>query len=415
MTLKNTDLKNLTDIFTEYIRNGIKKTGKTEERDLGVELEHFVLYDDTSVSVPYGGQNGVKEIIIKLMECYPEAEAITGEDILGFITPQFNITLEPAAQIEISIVPTPDLEKIGSIYSDFNEKLTQIIKPMGIHLCTLGCQPVSHVDDLELIPKGRYRLMDAHFKTTGTGGREMMRGTASTQVSIDYVSEEDFSRKLRAAYFYTPFFKLISDRVRMFQNEPVKTRLKRTDIWNRTDPSRCGVIPGVFKKDYGFIDYAEYLCSVPLIFLPGENGEKYTGSACAPEIFKDRKPDKKELEHVFSMPFPDVRVKKYLEIRGADAMPLQGVLSFCALVKGLLYSGEVLDHVQKFIYDNDLDGDAVRETENSLMEEGFDGKIYGMPARDFSEKAVNMCERNLSDEDKRYLHGWDLYQEFSPE
>ena len=91
--------------------------------------------------------------------------------------------------------------------------------------------------------------MDEHFKKTGTGGRQMMRGTASSQISVDYTSEEDFRRKLQAAYFYTPLFKLGTDRVKTFQGEPVGMRMKRTDIWNRTDPSRCGVLPGVFKPD----------------------------------------------------------------------------------------------------------------------------------------------------------------------
>ncbi len=433
----NDNKEKLTEIFTAYIRSGIKMSG---DKSLGVEVEHFVLDDKTLGSVPYSGEGGVKESVEKLMSLYPGAEAIVGEDFLGFTAKEFNVTLEPAAQIEISIIQSDDIELIGNIYRDFYDKLTGILKPLGQHLCTVGCQPVSHVDDLELIPKGRYRLMDAHFKKTGTGGREMMRGTASTQVSVDYTGEEDFRRKLQAAYYYMPLIKLVSDRVKTFQGEKVNVRLKRTDIWNRTDPARCGVLPGIFKPDYGFKDYAEYLCSVPLIFLPEEGGERYTEFATAPDLFKVSEDLQKNFEgreednyllndtqqngssesservmitrnyrdHVFSMPFPDVRVKRYLEIRGADAMPAEGVMFLCALVKGLMYSEKVLDHIQECIKEKRLDENSVKETETSLMQMGWEGRIYGISAREFLSDTLKRCEKNLSEEERKMIYGWDI-------
>ena len=395
--------KNIAEVFESYIRSGIKTK---KEKSLGIEVEHFVLEKDSLKSVPYSGVGGVKEIIQKLMSLYADAVPIMGEDILGFNTKDFNITLEPAAQIEISVAQSDDIKHIGGIYKGFYKNLSDILEPLGKCLCPVGCQPVSHVDDLELIPKGRYRLMDEHFKKTGTGGRQMMRGTASSQISVDYTSEEDFRRKLQAAYFYTPLFKLGTDRVKTFQGEPVGMRMKRTDIWNRTDPSRCGVLPGVFKPDYGFKDYAEYLCSVPLIFIPENGTERYTGFATAPELFAGREITKSETEHVFSMPFPDVRVKRYLEIRGADAMPFEGGSAFCALVKGLLYSEDVLDYVQMCIREKGLNEDSIRDTEASLMKNGWDGVVYGQSAREFLKETLDMCEKNLTAEEGVMLRGW---------
>ena len=395
--------KNIAEVFESYIRSGIKTK---KEKSLGIEVEHFVLEKDSLKSVPYSGDGGVKEIIQKLMAIYPDAEPIIGEDILGFNTRDFNITLEPAAQIEISVAQSDDIRRIGDIYKDFYGKLMSVVDPLGLCLCAVGCQPVSHADDLELIPKGRYRLMDEHFKKTGTGGRQMMRGTASSQISVDFTSEDDFRRKLQAAYFYTPLFKLGTDRVKTFQGEPVGMRMKRTDIWNRTDPSRCGVLPGVFKPDYGFKDYAEYLCSVPLIFIPENGTESYTGFATAPELFAGREITKSETEHVFSMPFPDVRVKRYLEIRGADAMPFEGGSAFCALVKGLIYSEDVLDYVQMCIREKGLNEDSIRDTEASLMKNGWDGVVYGQSAREFLKETLDMCEKNLTAEEGVMLRGW---------
>lgn len=403
MITDNEASKKYEDIFTEYIRSGIKTA---DTKSLGVEVEHFVLDKKTLKSVPYSGEGGVKEIIQRLMSLYPEAKPITGEDLLGFSTKDFNITLEPAAQIEISIIQSDDIRFIGSVYKDFYMRITEILAPMGLTLYTVGCQPVSHVDDLELIPKGRYRLMDEHFKKTGTGGREMMRGTASAQVSVDYTSEEDFRRKLQAAYFYTPLFKLLTDKVKNFQGVPVNMHLKRTDIWNRTDPTRCGILPDIFKKDYGFKDYARFLCTVPLILVPEAGGERYTGDAKAPEIFNGREIGMSDIEHIFSMPFPDVRVKRYLEIRGADSVPIEGVEAFCALVKGLLYSEKVLDHVQMLIAEKGLDESAIKTTENSLMKDGFEGELYGVPAGEFIKDTLKRCEEGLTEDERLALHGW---------
>ena len=394
------------DILTQYMKAGIKDTVKKE---LGVEVEHFIVDRKTKKAFSYYGEKGVRHILLELMKKHPEAKEISGEDILGFSTPVFTITLEPAAQMEISIIQTEKIEEIKVIYSDFFTDLDQIVTPLGGEIITKGCQPESHVDELELIPKERYRLMDDHFRKTGTGGRQMMRGTASTQISVDYTSEEDFRKKLQAAYFYTPLFKMVTDRIKKFQGEDVMIRLFRNDIWCRTDPRRCGILPDIFKKDYGFIDYAEYLCSSPLIVLPGENGENYTDkTAC--EAYEGRKPEKTDIEHIFSMVFPDVRVKKYIEIRGADSMPADGVYAYCALIKGLIYSEKVLDHVQEFIASANLKDEDIRMSEKSLSEKGWNGEIYGIDAVEFLKTALDKCRDGLTAGDIGYLEAWDWFE-----
>ncbi len=393
----------MVEMLVDYIRSGIKTADK---KSLGVEVEHFILDSESKESVPYSGKGGVRDILLELMKCYPEAEPITGEDILGFFTPDLAITLEPAAQMEISITQSEDIEYIKHIYTDFCGHISRILLSAGKELFTKGCQPVSKVDDLELIPKGRYRLMDEHFKKTGTGGRQMMRGTASTQISVDYTSEEDFRKKLQAAYFFTPLFKIVTDRVESFEGKKTGSYIFRNDIWCRTDPERCGVLPDIFKKDYGFRDYAEYICSEPLIVMPCEGTDVYTDKR-APEAYAGKELTKADIEHIFSMVFPDVRVKKYIEIRGADAMPPEGVYAYCALIKGLIYSENVLDHVQEYIENEGLCGEDIRMSEKSLAERGMEGKIYGVPAGDFLKDALDMCRENLKESDKKYLDGWE--------
>lgn len=382
----------LSDALTAWFEAGIKKE---RHKEIGVEVEHFLLDPGSGRAVSYYGQGGVGEILAALMDMYPEAVRIPGENLLGFSTPSFNITLEPAAQFEISITYSDSVSEITEIYKQFREKLDAAAARYGACVCTFGCQPVSEIEELQLIPKKRYALMDRYFREAGTDGPEMMRGTCSTQVSVDYFSEEDFRRKMQAAYYYTPLFKLLTANSPMYQGRKTTLFLNRADIWNRTDPRRCGVVPGVFSEHFGFRDYAEFLIGMPLIFLERDGDSLYTGMKTTGEVFEEHELRKEDLPHIISMAFPDVRLKQYLEIRAADSLPADYIPAYLALVQGLMYSEKVLDHVQEQIRMRQITGDKVRETEQSLITDGFEGYIYGVRAADFAEEAISLAGDEL--------------------
>ena len=397
-------MANLKEKLIQYFTDGEKPSGK---RNIGAEIEHFIIRTDTCEPVRYGGEKGVRTVLEKLMRLYPNAEATVGEDLLGFTTDEFAITLEPAAQLEISIAKTEHIGYVESVYSGFRQKLGRILTELGYAALNTGCRPVGNVREIPLIPKERYRLMDKHFSETGTGGIEMMRGTCSLQVSVDYFSEEDFRRKIQAAYFYTPLFKLLCDNSAHFSDKPLIACLKRTDIWNRTDNTRCGVPPDIFADNYGFSDYAEFLCNMPPIFVIKDGENVPTGNMTAGEIFTGTEPAKEDIEHIISMAFPDVRLKRYIEIRGADSVPQKYMLAYCALIKGLIYSEEALDHAQYHIRSNRMNEMTVRRTESELMQNGWDGCIYDEPARIFAETVINMAGNSLSADERRYLSAFE--------
>ena len=388
------------DSLVGFFEQGIKKT---PSKALGLEAEHFILYQENDQAVSYYGENGVCEILKKLMKRFPDAEEIRGEDLLGFSTAAFTVTLEPAAQFEISVVPAERIECIGTVYCDFLNQLNEVLSPLSMKICHYGTQPASRVRDLPLIPKERYRLMDRYFETTGGGGIEMMRGTCSVQVSIDFFSEEDFRHKIRAAYYYTPLFKLLTDNSRMFEGKPVSGFLKRTDIWNRTDAARCGILPGIFKEDYSFADYARFLADMPLIFTEQGGICTYTGAVPSKEIYRDRLPSEEEIIHILSMAFPEVRLKHFLEIRAADSMPFVCVTAYCALVKGLMYSEEGLSFAGEQIRDGALSGNDVKTTLDDLMKRGWQGELYGRPAKEEAVRILDLAGRGLSEEEQPLL------------
>ncbi len=391
---------NWKEALVHFFEEGEKEKNK---KNLGVEVEHFIIRADDKTAVPYSGDKGVRLILEKLMAHYPNAQAIEDDDFFGFSVPEFNITLEPAAQLEISILATEDIELIGKIYNDFYEKLEGILKEYGYIALNAGCQPVSNVNDLELIPKRRYRLMDAHFLESGTGGREMMRGSASTQVSIDYLSEEDFRRKIRAAYYYGPFFRLLLDNSTSFQGERVTTHLKRTDIWRRVDNDRCGILPGVFDESYGFSDYADFIGNMKPIFLKRGHEVIPTGEQTVKEIFNGKSLDEVDLNHILSMAFPDVRLKHFLEIRFADSVQAEFIKAYCALVKGLICSEEGIESAGECIRKEGVTEQSLIKAEDELMRNGWDAVVYGKNVREKIEELMDLARRNLSDKDGLYL------------
>lgn len=387
-----------------YFHAGAKQGFRTK---LGVEVEHFILDAESRTAVPYSGQRGVRQILTRLMKSYPEAEILPDDDFFGFRVPEFNITLEPAAQFEISIAPMESVRQIGEVYKGFSDNLNAVLAAYGYILCNVGCQPVSRVAELGMIPKRRYDLMNAHFQNFGTGGMEMMRGTASLQISIDYRSESDFRRKIQAAQYYAPILKLLCDHAPSFQGEALHTRLKRTDIWRRTDPARCGVLPKVFSETYGFGDYAAFLGAMPPIFLKQGEQIRPTGFRTVAELFAGREMTEAEITHVLSMAFPDVRLKQFLEIRFADSVPLPFMLAYCALIKGLLYSEEGLEYAQARIAEESVSEALVRKAEDDLMEQGWGAAVYGSPAKEQAETLLALARRGLPETEQAYLDAFD--------
>ena len=231
----------------------------------------------------------------------------------------------------------------------------------------------------------------------------MMRGTASTQVSIDYASEEDFRLKLQAAYYYGPVLKLLMDNVPTFRGQAPDTYLKRTDIWRRTDPARCGILPGVFSKHYGFEDYADFIGHMPPIFLKRGKDAELTGFRTVADIFKDRTMDEELLLHVLSMAFPDVRLKQYLEIRFADSVPLPFLLAYCALLKGLLYSEAGQGYAQEKIHGGRLKEKDIRVAEDDLMRRGWEAGVYGETAKKQAGILLEIARGELPEKERSLL------------
>lgn len=382
----------------EYFLDGI-----SEGKQLGIELEHFICDDDFQM-IPYDVLCGILEKIEKETNgklTYDESH------IIGLDCTTYGISLEPAGQVEISIKPTENLAEVEQIYEDFRTLWEPFLKEKGYYFVTGGVHPLvesgeMNPEDFPLIPKKRYEYMDDYFKTSGRFGRFMMRTTASTQISIDYSSEKDAIRKIQILQKITPLLTLLMENHSgLGIRKEWKNHLLRTQIWDETDEARCGYFEDSMDVDYSFEKYAKHVYENPMIFLK-DNGEELNVAGKSARDLCEERPFT-FTEHMLSMFFPHIRLKKYVEIRVADSVPKERMLGYAAFIKGLMYSEENLKEMET-LFEEVRSIPQIREAEAAIMEKGYYAEVYGKTAVEWIYKLYELAKNVLS-ADCDYLKG----------
>lgn len=387
------------DAIVQYYLSGIKQNnGK-----VGIELEHFIVHKADSTPVTYSEEYGVRWILEQLMTSYPRPTYDGDHDLIGLSRLHEGvlegITLEPAAQLELSAGPFDSLFEAQECFAEFEEHVASIIDGVGEQILLLGYQPNSRAQDTELIPKRRYKFMDMYLGAKGPYGPCMMRGTASTQVSIDFTSEEDCIRKLRLASKMVPILSLITDNSPLFEAEPRTHELMRTEVWKYCDPDRCGLVPGVLDDDFTLQRYAEYILDTPAILIPCEkNGWCYEEKTFG-EVYAATPMKRADVEHAISMLFNDIRLKTYVEIRPADAMPIDYVIGYAALIKGMFSSDKSMSALEAVFEGARTEADVVKAKEE-LMSNGYDAEIYGQRADQIADRMCMIARLGLAKEER---------------
>ena len=401
----------LPDVY-EYL-----KSGESESENLGLEIEHFVVnekgeqirFEEISPLIDKVAKETGAKIIY--MDGYP----------VGYYSGKYSVSLEPACQFEISIDPYSELTEIKKVYNEFRSLWEPLFTERGYHFVTKGNLPLVEKgiitpDDIPLSPKKRYKYMNSYFLESGKYGKYMMRASASTQVSVDYKSEEDLVKKLRILHKIAPVFMIMmeskTDEDSFLPGVPDKPHLFRIQEWEDLDPARTGFFPGIFDEDFGYNKAADVVSHTPLILLT-DNGETIgVGSRNAEDILKegilsedglDDERREKLVEHFLSMGFFHFRVKKYIEIRVADSVPIEKALGYAALIKGIVYSAANLDTLEKELAD--IDGvDKINEAVTDIEKDGLQAVIYhGRTSGQWAAYLKELAENALPDDEKEYL------------
>ena len=324
------------------------------------------------------------------------------------------MTLEPAAQLEISAAPLSSVVAIDALYQRFRERVEAFAQPFEAHLENAGYHPNRCADELALIPKRRYDFMDRYFKRIGSHGMRMMRGSASTQVSVDFADEADAVRKIRVASALTPVLAAIADNTHTYEGRPNHVPIRRLQLWREVDDKRCGTIPGVFEKGFGFGAYADWLLATSPIFVtrpavadPEGDRLREAFDASASQAYGDAPMTRADVEHLASIFWPDVRLKQFVEVRPADCLPSDCVPGYVALIKGLFYSEASLAAIEEALGVRDgvwpLSSSAVGGAISAIQTEGFEADVYGRPLVAWENLLFGLAREALDADERPYL------------
>lgn len=331
------------DELEAYFHDG----GKPRDRwRIGTEYEKVGIDRNTGKAIPYFGPRGVESILKELVDRYDwEPEEQDGR-IIALIRGKEQIHLEPGGQIELSGEPC---ESIHCTYAEFTQhvrELLEIAEERDIVFLGLGIQPVSRLEEIEWVPKKRYRIMGPYMPKVGTLGQRMMKQTATVQANIDYLDEQDAMAKFRTGMGLTPIL------IAMFANSPICEgqltgyRSFREHIWTDTDKNRSGLLKFAFDPDVSFARYVEYALDVPMYFLI-RNKEYIDMTHMTFRQYLERgyKGERATLEdwdaHLTTL-FPETRIKRYIEVRSADSQMPELMPALAALIKGAFYDNDCL-------------------------------------------------------------------------
>ncbi|MFY9483630.1 MAG: glutamate-cysteine ligase family protein [Tissierellaceae bacterium] len=391
------DYKRQVDEIANYFKVNEKSLDNFK---IGVELEHFVIDLDTLKTISYYGDAGVAETL-KDLEKIGYKGMYEGQYILGLTKGKKTVTLEPGSQFELSIEATMSIKELEEEYLDFLKDVIPILERKNQGLMTVGYHPVTKIDEIKLLPKQRYDYMFNYFKTRGTHAHNMMKGTAALQVSLDYSSEEDYRRKFRVANALSPVLFTLFENAYYFENEVSDIHNIRAFIWINCDTDRSGIAEGALDEGFSYKDYAEYILNRPPIFINKDGKEVFTGKQRVRDVFDPDNYKINELEHLLTMFFPDVRTKKYVEIRMMDSIPYPLNFSVIALLKGLIYDEKNLNTLYEYTKDWDIEG--LNKTRMEMMHKGLETDLFGERILEIGRYITSLAKEGLADDEKHYL------------
>lgn len=386
----------------EKIINYIKK-GEIPEQDykLGIEMEHFTIDKNSLNSLDYYGDMGVGDTLKRLSDKGFEVSADHAGDILALKKDEYEITIEPAGQLEISIDGKTKVSEVKEAYDRIMKEITKVYIEKNQYLVALGYHPKSKIDDLKIIPKDRYKFMSQYFREFGGPmALNMMKGTASVQAAIDFSSEEDFRRKFFLANALSAFLYTAFDNSYIFEGEPYKERNLRQKIWEYCDSMRTGVYDLAFDKDLSYKKYADKILNTDVIFINEDGKDVYKADTKIKEII-DKDSSDEMISHALSIVFPDVRLKKYIEIRMPDAVPAPYNFAFLAFIKGMFYNKENLNYLEDAL--SGMNYQNYKALRDESYKEGLSAKYEDKTIAEWMLEFIAKAEEALVEE-KNFLY-----------
>lgn len=360
---------------------------------LGTEHEKFSYRSSDFSPLPYGGPNGIQALLNGLRR-FGWQGVYEGENIIALSQKdKGSVSLEPGGQVELSGAPLDNVHQTCTEVTDHLNHVKTVGDELGIGMLGLGFTPNWRRDDIHWMPKGRYKIMREYMPKVGSMGIDMMTRTCTVQINLDYSSEADMVKKLRVSLALQPLATALWANSPFTESKPNGFLSFRGNIWRDTDKARTGLIPFAFEDGMGFERYVDYILDVPMYFVYRDGFIDASGQSFRDFLkgklpaYPGQLPTVADWEDHMSTAFPDVRVKSYIELRGADSGPWDSLCALPAFWVGLLYDSVALDATADIVKDWTAEDRA--KLRDDVLTLALKAKIHG---RSLQEIALQLLE-----------------------
>jgi len=384
------------DTLVTYLEEGCKAP---EEFRIGTEHEKFGFHWTDLSPLEYDGERGVRAMLegLQRFDWQPVYEA---GHVIALTQDGASITLEPGGQFELSGAPLETLHQTCDEVHTHLRQVREVADELGIGFLGAGFSPLWSIDETPIMPKGRYKIMRAYMPTKGTLGRDMMFRTATVQVNLDFSTEADMVKKLRVALALQPIATALFANSPFTEGKPNGFLSMRSHIWTDTDPDRTGMLPFVFEDGFGFERWVDYALDVPMYFV-GRGGDYRDVSG---QSFRDflkgelpglpgELPTLKDWEAHLTTIFPEARLKRFIEMRGADGGPWNRLCALPALWVGLLYCPTCLDAAWDLA--KGWSAEERDQLRRDVATQGLKAEIQGRSVQDLAREIIALSRQGL--------------------
>jgi glutamate--cysteine ligase len=392
------------DALIDYFAGGAKP--RSEWR-IGTEYEKICVDRKTGRAARYYGPRGIEAVLKKLADRFGWTPRFEGEHLIALEGRKATITLEPGGQLELSGEACDSIHCAEAELSEHVNEIVTVGDELGLAFLGLGIQPLSPLEDIEWVPKPRYRIMAPYMAKVGTLGHRMMKQTATVQTNIDFESERDALGKFRLAMGLSPILTAAFANSPISDGRPNGYMSFRQHIWTDTDRDRCGLLPFAFSGEAGFEDYVDWALDVPMYFI--RRGGRFVDLSGMP--FRQFLAKGAGGHHAtmgdwqlhLTTLFPEVRLKTYIEIRSVDSQPPERMLALPALVKGVFFDDDCMlgawDLVKAWSWSERL------EIYHASHRDALAARIRGIRLLDLARELSTIARAGLTRQDVRNGRG----------
>ena len=404
--------------LVEWIEKGSKPT---ESYRIGTEHEKFPFYSEDRRPVPYQGERGIGALLAGMQRSLGWEPIMEGDHAIGLAGADGMgaISLEPGGQFELSGAPLADVHETESELKDHLDRLHAVAAPLGIGFLGLGHSPEWTRNETPVMPKRRYDIMRAYMPKVGTRGLDMMLRTCTVQVNLDFSDEADMVKKLRVSLALQPVAAALFANSPFSEGKPNGFLTMRSEIWRDTDNQRSGMLPFAFEPGMGFERYVDYALDVPLYFV--KRGPVYHDVAGASfrhllrgelnSLPRERATMSDWANHLGTL-FPEVRLKRYLEMRGADCGSAAHILALPAFWVGLLYDKTSLDAAWDLV--KDWTGEERQALRDTVPRLALAAPFRGGSVEDLARQALALSRAGLKQRARHDHHTFDETRYLAP-